>query len=478
MEKIILAKNFINNEWISEDQEDCLEIYDKNENLLIAKINYISDSNLNWAIESSVEAFVNFKNTSAEERANYLLKLKEGLILEKEKFVNLIVMEAGKPIDLARIEVERGIGLLQTAFEEAIRHKGGIVPMDFSIGIGKTAFSKNFPIGPVLAITPFNFPLNLVLHKLAPALAVGCSVLLKPSLHTPLTAIALASLCKKMGLPKGVLNVVICKNEQIELLLKDDRLKMLSFTGSAEVGFKLKEKAYSKRVVLELGGNASVIVDKTADLNFAIKKIINSCYNYSGQTCLSVQKIFVDKTIYENFLEIFMEEMENIHSNLAHLEGVQNGPMISDSQINKLLDWLEEAKSKGAQILKGGFRHLEFSNILMPTLVTHANEDMKIVKEEVFGPIAVIGPVEYFDEVISLINSSKYGLQVGLFTNQISQMKYAFQQLDVGTVIINDTPSFRMDHMPYGGVKNSGCGKEGVKYAMDEMSNSRLLIYS
>jgi acyl-CoA reductase-like NAD-dependent aldehyde dehydrogenase len=474
---VLQAKSFINNEWIGHSTTNILSVTNKFDQNIIATIPYADASEVQYAISNSVQGFQLFSKFSALERHDLLLKIRDGIHLEKEKFINLIVSEAGKPIDYARAEIERSLMVLQLAAEEAMRISGEVVPMNYGIGSGRTAFTKRIPIGPVLAISPFNFPLNLALHKIAPALAAGCSVILKPSPFTPLTALALASLCKRVGLPPGVLNVVVCRNEEAELMLKDDRIKMLSFTGSADVGWSLKAKAGKKKVVLELGGNAAVIVDRSANLDEAAKAIAFSAYNYAGQVCISVQRIFVDHSIFDQFLEKFKMAVSELKMGSPVQEGVSIGPIIDRSHLERLQTWINEAKIKGAQIVFGGDVIDLNHNLLAPTLITNTQEEMKIVCEEAFGPIAVIERVQYFDEVIRVINRSRYGLQAGLFTNQISQMKYAEEHLEVGALIINGVPGFRVDSMPYGGVKDSGLGREGLRYAIEEMTEPRLLVY-
>jgi glyceraldehyde-3-phosphate dehydrogenase (NADP+) len=317
----------------------------------------------------------------------------------------------------------------------------------------------------------------LALHKIAPALAAGCSVILKPSPYTPLTALALASLCKRIGLPPGVLNVVICKNEEAELMLKDDRIKMLSFTGSADVGWSLKSKAGKKKVILELGGNAAVIVDRTANIDEAAKAIAFGAYNYAGQVCISVQRIFVDQSIFDQFIEKFKFAVSELKMGPPSMEGVAIGPIIDRAHLERLQTWINEARMKGAQVVFGGDVIDINHHLFAPTLLTNTQEDMKIVSEEAFGPVAIIEKVQYFDEVIRVINRSRYGLQAGLFTDQISQMKYAHDNLEVGALIINGVPGFRVDSMPYGGVKDSGLGREGVRNSIEEMTEPRLLVY-
>lgn len=474
---VFQAKSFINNEWIGHSATNRLVVknkYDQNE---MANIPYADASEVQFAVANSVQAFQSFSKTSAEERRQWILKIRDGLILEKEKFINLIVSEAGKPIDYARAEFERSLLVLQFSAEEALRMTGETVPMDYGLGIGKSAFTKRFPIGPILAISPFNFPLNLALHKIGPALAAGCTVILKPSPYTPLTALAFASLCKRMGLPAGVLNVVICRNEEAELMLKDERLKMLSFTGSAEVGWALKAQAGKKKVVLELGGNAAVIVDRSSQIDEAVSAIAKGAYLYAGQICISVQRIFVDHSIFDQFVEKFKQAVSELKVGAPNIEGVTVGPLIDRTHLERILNWVNEAKTQGADVLIGGEIVDLDHHLFAPTLITNTQEVMKVVSEEVFGPVAIIEKVQYFDEVIRAINRSPYGLQAGLFTNQISQMKYAHEHLEVGALLINAIPGFRVDSMPYGGVKDSGLGREGIRYAMEEMTEPRLLIY-
>ncbi len=475
--EIISAKSFINNEWVGSSTDNILFVKDKYDQNLVAQIPYANISEVQFAISNSSQGFQLISKMSGEERRDLLLKLRDGLTIDKEKFVNLIVTEAGKPIEYAKLEVERSIFLLTNAAEEAIRIKGEVVPMDFGLGVGRTAFTKKFPIGPILAISPYNFPLNLAIHKIAPALAVGCSVILKPSPFTPLTALAIGALAKKVGIPAGIINVVICQNDVAETILKDDRVKMLSFTGSAEIGWKLKGLAEKKKVVLELGGNAAVIVDRTSNLEEVIPAIIRGAYLYSGQVCISVQRIFVDESIFDEFIIRFREKVAQLKWGNPSQEEVIVGPLINKDHLDKLHSWVLKAVKEGAELIFGGQVLDQEKNIYSPTLLTNTTIGMEVNGEEVFGPIAIIEKVQYFDEVIREINRSKYGLQAGLFTNNLSQVKYAHEHLEVGALIINGVPGFRIDTMPYGGVKDSGFGREGIVYAMNEMLEPRLLVY-
>ncbi len=474
---VLQAKSFINNEWLGHSTTNVLMVKNKFDQTPLATVSYADASEVQFAIANSVQAFQSFSKLSAAERRDMILKLREGLHQEKDKFINLIISEGGKPLNYARQEVERALLQLQIAADEALRVGGEVVPMDFGLGKGRVAQTKNFPIGPILAISPFNFPLNLAMHKIAPALATGCSVILKPSPFTPLTALALGSLAKRVGIPAGVLNVVICQNEEASLILKDDRVKMLSFTGSAEVGWQLKAQSGKKKVVLELGGNAAVIVDRSANLDEAAKAIAMGAYNYAGQVCISVQRIYVDHSVFDQFLEKFKHEVSELKIGNPAEDGTVIGPLIDRIHLNRIDGWVTEAKMGGAEVLIGGHVVDLENNLYAPTLLTNTQPDMKIVSEEVFGPVAIIEKVQYFDEVIREVNRSRYGLQAGLFTNQISQMKYAHENLEVGALIINSVPGFRIDSMPYGGVKDSGMGREGIRYAMTDMLEPRLLVY-
>lgn len=474
---VLQAKSFINNEWLGHSTTNILVVKNKYDQTPLATVSYADASEVQFAVANSVQAFQSYSKLTAAERRDYLLKIREGLFNERDKFINLIVTEGGKPLDYARQEVERSLFILQSAADEAIRIGGEVVPMDFGLGKGRSAQTKNFPVGPVLAISPFNFPLNLAMHKIAPALAAGCSILLKPSPYTPLTALALASLCKRVGLPAGVFNVVVCQNEEASIMLKDERIKMLSFTGSAEVGWSLKSQAGKKKVVLELGGNAAVIVDRSSNIDEAVKAIAMSAYNYAGQVCVSVQRIYVDSGIFDQFLEKFKVAVSELKVGSPMEEGTVVGPMIDRVHLERIDSWVHEAKAAGAQVVFGGSVVNLENNLYAPTLLTNTKSDMKVVAEEVFGPVAIIEKVDYFDEVIREVNRSKYGLQAGLFTNQLSQMKYAHENLEVGALIINGVPGFRIDTMPYGGVKDSGFGREGVRYAINEMLEPRLLVY-
>lgn len=474
---LLTTKSFINNEWIGQSPDRFLYVTHRYEQNRIARIIYADATEVELAITSATEAFLTYKKTSVPERRELLEKIKEALKNEREKFVNLIVSEAGKPTDYANAEVDRALALIDATIHELMVDVGLVVPMNYPPAVGKIGMTKKHPIGPILAISPFNFPLNLALHKIIPAIATGNTIILKPSPDTPLTALAFASLCKKVGLPPGVLNVVICENIEAEKMVTDDRIKMLSFTGSAEVGWKLKTLAGKKKVTLELGGNAAAIVDRSSNLEEVAKSLCYGAFLYAGQICISTQRIYVDNQVFDQFVELFLEATKELKIGNPHDSGVIVGPVINEHHLFRIQAWIDEAKTAGARVLLGGEILDSKRHLFAPTVLTNTKAGMKVLDEEIFGPVVVIERVQFFDEVIAEINRSRYGLQASLFTNQLSQIKYAEEHLEVGALIINIIPGFRIDSMPYGGVKDSGLGREGVKYTMDEMRESRLLVY-
>lgn len=471
------SKSFIHNEWIGSDEKNVITVKDKYSQKEIARLNCATKAEIEKVIESSVEGFNRYKKFNVGERAQLLTKMHAELLAQKEEFAQLLVLEAGKPIDLAYAEIDRSLGILEACSRLTYELSGEVVPMNFLNGIGKTAYTKLVPIGPVLAIAPFNFPLNLVLHKLAPALAVGCSVILKPSAYTPLISLKLAELCKSAGLPAGVFNVVICQNEEASLLLADERIKYFSFTGSDKVGWELKNKSGKKKVTLELGGNAAVIVDKIANVKEVARTVASGAFVYAGQVCISTQRIYVEESIFEEFKTALVAETKAIKVGNPSETGVIVGPMIEDKHVNRIHSWVKEAKDLGAEVLIGGAIIDVKHNLYAPTILTKTNKKMKIVAEEAFAPIATLEKFSDFEKVVSEVNSSRYGLQAGVFTNDISHMKYLQENLEVGGIIINGVPGFRMDTMPYGGVKDSGLGREGVKYAAHDMLETRLIVF-
>ncbi|MBF0274998.1 MAG: aldehyde dehydrogenase family protein [Nitrospinae bacterium] len=475
--RIIRNSCFINGQYTKGNLKNTLNILHKYNQKVMAEINLASSEQIEDAIAGSVEAFQEYRHWNSGQKADALKRLVHRLAHKKELFAHLIMAEAGKPLTYARAEVDRCISTLGTAVDEALRFSGEALNIDFGAGAGKSALTKRIPLGPVLAISPFNFPLNLALHKIGPALAAGCSIIVKPAPQSPLTLLAFADLLNDIGFPDGVLNIVCCDIPEAEKLVQDERIKMLSFTGSDAVGWHLKNICGKKKVALELGGNASLIIDETANLESAAKQAAIGAYLYAGQICISTQRIYVVEKVFDAFLNLLEGEIKKIKTGNPEDEEVINGPVIDCGHLNRINNWVQEAVIEGAQIITGGHIISKEHNLYAPTLLTDTKSGMKVVDEEAFGPVAIIEKVKDFHEAISATNNSKYGLQSGVYTTHIDRMKLAHAELEVGGVIINSIPGFRVDSMPYGGVKDSGLGREGIRYAIEEMTEPRLLVY-
>ncbi|MEE2743081.1 MAG: aldehyde dehydrogenase family protein, partial [Bdellovibrionota bacterium] len=468
-------RSFVNGSWVGDGE--CLSVRDKYTQKSLAEIPFLNKAQVEEAVVSSEKAFSEMASWSGGQRAEKLKNLYDLLEEKGEAFSELICKEAGKPLSYSKGEIARCLLTLNLAKEEATRFEGEKVPIDFGLGTGKTAYTRPFPIGPILAISPFNFPLNLVMHKVAPALAVGCPVILKPSPFTPLTSLAFSELVDKAGFPPGALNVLVCRDSEAENLVRDERLKALSFTGSPKVGWFLKTIAGRKKVILELGGNAAVIVDENVDVNKVAKDVCAGSFLYSGQICISTQRVYAHKKVFTDLKKALMESIKDLGVGDPTQEKNSVGPLIDQKALERIGSWVDEARSGGAEVLTGGEVLDEKRNIYAPTLLTETKREMKVVDEEVFGPLAVLESVESFEEAIENANQTRFGLQVGVYTNRIDRMKYAFNHCQTGAVIMNFVPGFRMDNMPYGGIKQSGFGREGVKYSMRDFTEERLLIY-
>ena len=474
---LLTPANYINGGWRTEGDGSYNTVVDKYHGTELAKLPNATEAQMEEAIVAAYASCEEMKKMSAEGRSKVLAHLADEIELHKEEIADLIVNEAGKPRMAAHIEVSRSITTLRTAAAEALRLSGEMTPLDFDAGIGKTAFTKRFPIGVIAAITPFNFPLNLVLHKVAPAIAAGCPVVLKPSPQSPLCSLVLGKIIEWSGLPMGAFNVLNCGVPVAEKLVKDERVAMLSFTGSDKVGWHLKNICGKKKLALELGGNAAVIVDEGVDLAAAAKTVAVGANVYAGQTCISTQRIYAVKSVFEQFRDLLVKEYASLKSGDPTDTNVTVGPIIDKGHFERIGAWVDEAVKGGATLLAGGKAVDAARNVYAPTLLTGTRNTMKVSCAEVFGPVAVIEEVADFSAAIAAVNDSTYGLQAGVFTNSVAHMKLAHDQLEVGGVIIGNVPGFRIDSMPYGGIKDSGLGREGVKYAMEEMSEPRLLVY-
>jgi acyl-CoA reductase-like NAD-dependent aldehyde dehydrogenase len=451
------------------------EVTDPYDHSIVGSVTYPSASQAGDALSSARKAFNSFCWSPAHQRADILAKTSALIKERKAELALLIAREAGKPITLARLEVDRAVFTFKAASEAAHRAADGEV-MDMSVvesGVGRTGSYRYFPIGVILAITPFNYPLNLVAHKVAPAIAAGNTVVLKPAPQTPLTSFVLAEIMQQAGLPDGVLNVVPCDNDVAESMVRDERVAMISFTGSDAVGWKLKSIAGRAKVALELGGNGSVIVHDAEDLEQIADTLSRAAFNYAGQICISLQNLLVRRVHFERVLKLVIEHSKRLAVGDPKNGDTVIGPMISESAARKVEQWINDAVSEGAVRHSGEYRS---PNWITPTVLTNVPKDSEIYKNEAFAPIVILQPYDIFDEALDMVNQSKYGLQAGLYTNDVRIIQQAYERLDVGGLIVNDANSFRLDTMPYGGIKSSGFGREGIMFAMREMSEVKMLV--
>ena len=463
---------FIGGKWLATDQNFLIHSPWSGE--AVGEVSLAGPQEWEAAIAAAQKAARVLKTWSSQQRRQLLEALAAGVKARRDEFVQTIVAEGGKPITYARAEMARGVSTLTLAAEEAERIGGEVLPLDLiQAAAGRWGITRRFPVGPVLGIAPFNFPFNLVAHKVGPALAAGNPIMVKPAPATPLTALKLAEVYEQAGGPPGGLQVLPSRTELAERAVADDRLKVLSFTGSAAVGWHLKAQAGRKKVILELGGNAATIIHADADLQRAARRCAIGAFAHAGQVCIAVQRVLVHRQVYDEFLQIFQDTIaKEIAAGDPAREETVVGPFINQEASERVRAWVTEALERGAHLLTGG---LGEGNLMPPTVLTDVSRDMKVWREEIFGPVATLTCFEDFAEALEMANDSVYGLQAGVFTNTLSHASQAFETLEVGGVILNDAPVFRVDHMPYGGVKASGLGREGVRYAVEELTEIRLL---
>ena len=442
----------------------------------LAEVCMGSAEDVERAVASAHAAFQKTRKIPAYERARMLTAIGDLLAKRRQEFVDVIVAEAGKPVTFAEAEVDRARMTFQLAAAQVLADQGHGINMEASKpGAGHFGLVRRFPIGVILGITPFNFPLNLVAHKVAPCLATGNTMVLKPSPRTPLSALLLAEVLDEAGVPAGQVNVVPFDHSLVAGLLSDSRLKMLSFTGSAEVGWQLKSLAGKMKVALELGGNAAVIVEPDGDWRAAVPKIASAAFGFAGQSCISVQRILVNREILEPFREaLVLHTREKIRAGDPAQRDTLVGPMIAPQAREKVLNWINEATAGGASLLTPLVT--ERRSLLAPVLLENVPSSTSVMCEEAFAPLAVLQGYDTFEEALALVNDSRFGLQAGLISNNLSKALQAFEELEVGGVMINQVPTFRVENMPYGGVKDSGVGREGVRHAMEEMTEPRSLV--
>lgn len=440
----------------------------------LAEVVQATEADVEQAVASTAHAAAAMRNLPAHARYNVLQQIAALLYRRRDELAALITAEAGKPIADAKREVSRAVQTFTIAAEESRRIPGDVIPLDWTPGTDSyLGIMRRVPIGPILGITPFNFPLNLVAHKVAPALAAGNAILIKPAPQTPLTALLLGEIALEAGVPPGGLNVVPCDNGLAERMVVDPRFKLMSFTGSAAVGWMLKAKCGKKKVTLELGGNAGVVIEPDADLDVAAQRCAAGGFGYAGQTCISVQQVFVHQSVVEVFTTKLLMHVARLKAGDPTDETTTIGPVIDQGAAHRIEHWIGEAVAQGARVLLGGRR---MGSVVEATVLANVTPDMKVSCEELFGPVVTVTPYRQLSDAIALLNQSAYGLQAGLFTQDVNKIFYAFRHLDVGAVLANEIPTFRADHMPYGGVKDSGLGREGISAAIEDMTEPRLLV--
>jgi acyl-CoA reductase-like NAD-dependent aldehyde dehydrogenase len=469
----VTARGFlVDGRWMEEGE--AVEIRAPYDGRVIGRVFQGTRQHAEAAIAATVKAFGTTRRLPAFERQRVLRRVAQTIAERKEEFSRTLAQEAGKPIKAARTEVERAIFTFNVAAEESTRLYGEYLPLDWQeFTAGRWGIVRRFPLGPLAGITPFNFPLNLVAHKVAPAIACGCPMVLKPAPQTPFSALLLAEAVQQAGWPDGGLNVLPLSNEDAGVLVTDERIRLISFTGSATVGWEIKRQAGKKKVILELGGNAGVIVHSDADLSYAADRCVAGGFNYAGQTCISVQRILVERSVHGKFTELLLAGVKKLRTGDPLDETSDLGPLIRESDAIRATDWVLDAVRGGARLLAGGQRK---GPVMEPTVLTGTRPDMKVNCQEIFAPVVTVEPYDDFYDALRQINSSPYGLQAGIFTRDAKLLFQAYEELEVGALVAGDVPAFRIDHMPYGGVKDSGLGREGLRYAMEEMTEPKLLV--
>ncbi|MBF6606614.1 MAG: aldehyde dehydrogenase family protein [Chloroflexi bacterium] len=426
------------------------------------------------AVSAAVAAFEVTRHLPAYERGAILRNISAGIKARREELGRLIALEAGKPIRDALNEVDRAVLTFRLGAEEAERMVGEVIPLDLMASSrDRVGITRRFPIGPVAGISPFNFPLNLAAHKVAPAIAAGCSIVLKPPSKDPLTMLTVAEIVEESGAPVGSVSVLPMSRELGDRMVSDERFKLLTFTGSPSVGWRMKARAGKKKVVLELGGNAGVIVDRTADLDWAVRRCLVGAFTYAGQVCISVQRMFVHEDVWEPFMAKFVDGARALRLGDPLDASTDLGPMVDEAAASRTQRWVDEAVALGGKLLLGGRAEGTF---FAPTILTDTPLSAQVCSNEAFAPLVVAFPFREFDDAIRAVNDSFFGLQTGVFTNDLGHAWRAFSELEVGGVIVNDIPTYRIDHMPYGGVKDSGLGREGLRWSIEDMTELRIMV--
>jgi len=461
-------------EWRTSSQT--LDIRNPYNSDIVGTTSLATDGDLEHAITAAEAAFRAHSGMPSYERAGYLTSIADQLKARRDEVARLVSAEAGKPLRDAIVEVDRGVFTLRLAAEEAQRMSGEQIPLDLMpASKGRFGITRKVPIGPIAGISPFNFPLNLALHKLGPALASGNPLVLKPPTRDPLTMLTVAEMVHEAGVPAGMVSIMPMDRDVGDRLVTDERFKLLSFTGSPDIGWDMKNRAGKKKVVLELGGNAGVIVDRDADLDFAVSRILTGAFAYAGQVCISVQRAYIHADVFEDVMQKLVSAAANVKMGNPTDPDTELGPMIDEKAVDRIHGWVKDAVSEGATVHTGGEPDGRF---YPPTVLSGVSRSSFVCSREAFAPIVVAFPFDDWASGLENINDSVFGLQAGVFTGSLEHALMAFDVLEVGGVIINDIPTYRIDHMPYGGVKDSGLSREGLRYAIDDMTETRLLVFN
>jgi acyl-CoA reductase-like NAD-dependent aldehyde dehydrogenase len=433
-----------------------------------------TDEQYEEAVQAAVTAFETTRHLPAYERGRILREISNGIKARREEIGKILASEAGKPIRDALVEVDRATLTFRLGAEEAERMVGETIPLDLMASSkDRVGITRRFPIGPIAGISPFNFPLNLAAHKISPAIASGNPIVLKPPSKDPLTMLTVAEIIEAAGVPTGSVSILPMTRELGDRMVADDRFKLLTFTGSPSVGWRMKERAGKKKVVLELGGNAGVIVDRTADLDWAVRRILVGAFTYAGQVCISVQRMFVHEDVWDAFMAKFIEGAKALKVGDPLDSETDVGPMVDATAASRTQRWVDEAVEVGGKVLLGGKAD---GNFFPPTVLTDVPVTAQVCSNEAFAPLVVAFPFREFDDAVRQVNDSFFGLQTGVFTNDLSNAWRGFHEIEVGGVIVNDVPTYRIDHMPYGGVKDSGLGREGLRWAIEDMTEVRIMV--
>ncbi|WP_413378082.1 aldehyde dehydrogenase family protein [Alkalihalobacillus sp. 1P02AB] len=468
-------KLYINGEWI--ESEEYADLFSPYSGEKIAEVPQASEAQVDAAIDAAYNTKEVMEGLTSHEKSEILNNLVRLLVENKLEVAKLISLESAKPLKFSLDEVERTIETYQFSAEEAKRLHGEMVPLDAAKnGENRLGYTVKEPIGVVAAITPFNFPMNLVAHKVGPAIAAGNTIVLKPASQTPLSAYILAEMLEEAGVPKGAFNLITGSGKRVgERLVNNDKVKMITFTGSPEVGIGIRKKAGLKKVALELGSNAGLIIDENVDLEQIVPRCVTGAFSNQGQVCISLQRIYIMENLLNEFMEKFKSEAENLVLGDPLNVGTDLSTLISKGETERAKGWIDEAIKEGARVITGGE---VVNNILLPTILVDVDESSKVSCQEVFAPVVIVQPIKSVDEGIEFINNSRFGLQAGIFTNDIHTAFRSSKQLEVGGVMINDIPTYRVDQMPYGGIKESGNVREGIKYTLEEMTELKLVVWN